>query len=96
MGSLGWWNLAGASLLCLSVLALSVSGLVMWWLRRPARGWRLAAPPRPDPLRVPLVTWVTAAILGLLFPLAGATMIAVALFDWMLVRRVPALRQLMD
>jgi hypothetical protein len=28
--------------------------------------------------------------------LAGATMIAVALFDWMLVRRVPALRQLME
>jgi hypothetical protein len=26
----------------------------------------------------------------------GATMIAVALLDWMLVRRVPALRQLMD
>jgi uncharacterized iron-regulated membrane protein len=43
-----------------------------------------------------LVTWVTAAILGVLFPLAGATMIAVALLDWMLVRRVAALRQLMD
>ena len=96
MGSLGWWNLAGASLLCLSVLALSVSGLVMWWLRRPARGWRLAAPPRPDPARVPLVTWVTAAILGVLFPLAGATLVAIAIFDWALVRRVPALRQLLN
>ena len=96
MGSLGWWNLAGASLLCLSVLALSVSGLVMWWLRRPARGWRLAAPPRPDPVRVPLVTWVTAAILGVLFPLAGATLVAIAIFDWALVRRVPALRQLLN
>ena len=41
MGSLGWWNLVGASLVCLSVIALSLSGLVMWWLRRPARGWRL-------------------------------------------------------
>ena len=48
MGSLGWWNLLGASLVCLSVIALSLSGLVMWWLRRPARGWRLAAPPRPE------------------------------------------------
>jgi uncharacterized iron-regulated membrane protein len=43
-----------------------------------------------------LVTWVTAATLGVLFPLAGATMIAVAFFDWLLVRRVPALRRLMD
>jgi uncharacterized iron-regulated membrane protein len=96
MGSLGWWNLAGASLLCLLVIAMSASGLLMWWLRRPARGWRLAAPPRPDPARVPLVTWVTAAILGVLFPLAGATLIVVAIFDWALVRRLPALRQLLN
>ena len=96
MGSLGWWNLVGASLVCLSVVALSVSGLVMWWLRRPARAWRLAAPPRPDPARVPLVTWATAAILSVLFPLAGATLVAIAIFDWMLVRRLPALRQLLN
>ena len=96
MGSLGSWNLVGASLVCLSVIALSLSGLVMWWLRRPARGWRLAAPPRPDPARVPLVTWATAAILSVLFPLAGATLVAVAILDWTLVRRVPALRQLLD
>ena len=96
MGSLGWWNLAGACLLCLSVILMSFSGLVMWWLRRPARGWRLAAPPRPDPVRVPLVTWVTAAILGVLFPLAGATLVAIAIFDWALVRHMPALRQLLN
>ena len=96
MGSLGWWNLVGTSLVCLSVIALSLSGLVMWWLRRPARGWRLAAPPRPDPARVPLVTWATAAILSVLFPLAGATLVAVAILDWTLVRRIPALRQLLN
>jgi uncharacterized iron-regulated membrane protein len=96
MGSLGWWNLVGASLVCLSVIALSVSGLVMWWLRRPARRWRLAAPPRPVPARVPLVTWATAVMLGVLFPLAGATLVAIAILDWTLVRRVPALRQLLD
>lgn len=95
MGSLGWLNLLGASVMCLSVILLSASGLVMWWLRRPARGWRLAAPPRTDPARVPLVTWATAAILGVLFPLAGATIVAVAILDWTLVRRVPALRQLL-
>jgi uncharacterized iron-regulated membrane protein len=94
MGSLGWWNLIGATLVCLSVITLSLSGLAMWWLRRPARGWRLAAPPRPA--RVPLVTWATAVILGVLFPLAGATLVGVALLDWMLVRRIPVLRQLLS
>jgi uncharacterized iron-regulated membrane protein len=96
MGSLGWWNLAGTTVVCLSVLVLTLSGLVMWWLRRPARGWRLAAPPRPDLARVPLVTWATAVILSVLFPLAGATLVVVAIVDWMLVRRVPALRQLLN
>jgi uncharacterized iron-regulated membrane protein len=96
MGSLGWWNLLGTSLVCLSVIALSVSGLAMWRLRRPARGWRLAAPPWPDPTRVPLVTWATAAILSVLFPLAGATIVAVAIADWTLLRRVPTLRHLLD
>jgi uncharacterized iron-regulated membrane protein len=81
---------------CLSVIALSLSGLIMWWLRRPARGWRLAAPPRPDPARVPLATWATAVILGVLFPLAGATLVAVAVLDWTVVRRLPALRQLLN
>lgn len=55
-----------------------------------------AAPPRPVPARVPLVTWATAVMLGVLFPLAGATLVAIAILDWTLVRRVPALRQLLD
>ncbi|MGE3509382.1 MAG: PepSY domain-containing protein [Vicinamibacterales bacterium] len=92
-GRLGWWNLAGASLVCLAVTALSASGLAAWWLRRPARGWRLAAPPRPEVAHVPFVIWATAVILGVLFPLAGATILAIAAFDWLLVRRLPALRQ---
>ncbi len=96
MGSLGPWNLLGAILVCLSVIALSVSGVVMWWARRPTRGWRLAAPPRPDPHRVPMVTWATAAILGVLFPLAGVTLVGLALLDWILIRRVPALRRLLN
>jgi uncharacterized iron-regulated membrane protein len=96
MGSLGWWNLVGTALVCLSVITLSLSGLVMWWLRRPARGWRLAAPPRPDPARVPLATWATALILSLMFPLAGATLVAIAILDWTLVRRIPALRHLLN
>jgi uncharacterized iron-regulated membrane protein len=96
MGSLGWWNLVGASLVCLSVLTLSISGLVMWWLRRPLRGWRLAAPPRPDPALVPPVVWATVVSLSVLFPLAGATLVGVAVVDWIVVRRLPALRQLLN
>lgn len=95
-GLLGWWNLVSAALVCLLVIALSASGLVTWWLRRPARGWRLAAPPRPELAHIPAATWVTALILGVLFPLGGATVLAIAALDWLLVRRLPALRHVLN
>lgn len=91
MGALGRFNLAGAVLVCVATLLLSLSGLVTWWLRRPARAFRLVAPPRPALDRVPAATWITAVVLGVLFPLAGATLVAVAFLDWAVVRRVPAL-----
>jgi uncharacterized iron-regulated membrane protein len=37
---------------------------------------------------VPPVTWATAAILSVLFPLAGATILAIAILDWTLARRL--------
>ena len=92
-GLLGGWNVAGAAAVCLATLTLAVSGLVAWWLRRPARSLRLAAPPRPELARIPAATWATAAVLSVLFPLAGATLVAVALLDWAVVRRVSALRR---
>ena len=44
----------------------------------------------------PAVTWLTAVTLGVLFPLAGATLVAIVVLDWALVRRLPALRQLLN
>jgi uncharacterized iron-regulated membrane protein len=93
MGSLGGWNLVGAAAVCLATAMLGISGLVTWWLRRPARAFRLAAPPLPARVDVPLATWATAAILGILFPLAGATLVAVALLDWAVVSRVSVLKR---
>ncbi|MGE0591679.1 MAG: PepSY-associated TM helix domain-containing protein [Vicinamibacterales bacterium] len=95
-GQIGWWNLAAAALVCLLVIALSASGLVTWWLRRPARGWRLAAPPRPERAHVPAATWAIALGLAMAFPLAGATIVTIAALDWVIVRRLPALRQLLN
>ncbi|WP_225776060.1 PepSY-associated TM helix domain-containing protein [Pseudomonas sp. Marseille-Q5115] len=75
---------------CLMVLLGSVSGLVMWWKRRPAKG--LGVPP----LRHGLPLWKTAVVvmiaLGLAFPLVGASLLAVAVLEygvlrWM--RKVP-------
>jgi uncharacterized iron-regulated membrane protein len=64
---------------CLSIVALVVTGLTMWWKRRP-RG-QLAAPQRRPGDRATRGAVVTAALLGLFYPLLGLSMIAALLID---------------
>jgi uncharacterized iron-regulated membrane protein len=65
---------------CASFVAIIGAGLWMWWRRRP-RG-RLGAPPVPAGFQAGAVVIAIAIFLGLLFPLAGATMILIAAGDW--------------
>ncbi|MBN9025341.1 MAG: PepSY domain-containing protein, partial [Rhizobiales bacterium] len=92
-GDLGVWNFVLNTVFCLSVIGVAVSGLVMWWRRRPSGAGRLAAPPRPED--VPF--WKGAAalvvVLGIAFPLAGAAIVAVLLLDATLLRLLPGLRR---
>jgi uncharacterized iron-regulated membrane protein len=78
-------------LACLAVITLSLSAIVMWWQRRPAG--RLGAPAMPT--NFPL--WKGAAtlmgVLGVIFPLAGVSLIAVLLLDYLLLQRVPVLKR---
>ncbi|WP_277373863.1 PepSY domain-containing protein [Pseudomonas sp. AA-38] len=73
--------------ICLLILFSSVSGLVLWWKRRPAG--RFGVPP----LRHDLPRWKTAIgvmiVLGALFPLVGASLLLVWAVDWLLPRLRP-------
>jgi uncharacterized iron-regulated membrane protein len=66
----------------LGLAALAVTGFVMWWMRRPAKAnGALGAPPR-ERGAPPLRAWKTGLVLlGVIFPLMGATLVAVWLFD---------------
>lgn len=91
-GDLGLWNAVLNVLFCLAIVFLCVSGIVMWWKRRPKGSWRLVAPPAPrDPS-----LWKGGALvmcaLALAFPLSGAVLLGVLLLDWLVVSRLPALR----
>ncbi len=74
-------------LVCLMILLGAVSGLVMWWKRKPSGS--LGVPP----LRHDLPRWKAAvavmALLGVLFPLVGLSMLVVGLADrlWLRHRR---------
>lgn len=87
-GDVGRWSAWANVLFCLATVALCVSGVVMWWLRRPRGSGRLAAPGLPA--QAPL--WKGGALVMLLtalaFPLAGGVLLAVLLLDWLLLSRV--------
>jgi uncharacterized iron-regulated membrane protein len=81
-------------LACLIVVLLCVSAIVMWWQRRPSG--RLGAPALPPYLQQwQMPIWIVA-VLGILFPLVGASLIAVLLLDYLIIARIPALRRILD
>ena len=91
-GDLGLWNAVLNLLFCAATVFLCVSGIVMWWKRRPARNWRLVAPPVPRDLPLWKTGAVVMCVVALAFPLSGAVLLAVLLLDWLVISRLPALK----
>ncbi|MEV0380397.1 PepSY domain-containing protein [Nonomuraea sp. NPDC050643] len=73
---------------CLALITLVVTGVWMWWKRRP-RG-RVGAPARTTNRRTTYGVIAIMAVLGVLFPLAGITMAVALLLDRFVLRRIPA------
>lgn len=95
-GDLGAWNLVVNTVFCLSVIGVALSGVVMWWKRRPEAAARLAAPPRPRDLPLWRGAAVLVLALGLAFPMAGLAIATALLLDLTLLRLLPSLRRLVS
>jgi uncharacterized iron-regulated membrane protein len=85
-GQLGWWNFAINAAFCLAVVFLCLSGVVMWWKRRPAG--EFGSPKYPRDYMVPPGVLGLAAVLAIAFPLGGLAIAVFALIDLMLPKRL--------
>ncbi|GAA0780046.1 PepSY domain-containing protein [Roseibium denhamense] len=93
-GDMGLWNIVLNTVFCLSVIFLCVSGLVMWWMRRPkGAALRVFAPKVPDNLPHWRGAMILMLFISLAFPLVGITLLAVLAIDYLLIGRIPALRR---
>lgn len=75
----GWINRSLMLGGCIAVWLLAISGLVMWWKRRPAR--RLGAPTAPPGPRVRAAVLGIVLPLAILYPLTGLSLIAALILD---------------
>lgn len=86
----GWANQLLMTLACLAVLLVSLSGVIMWWQRRP-RG-RVGAPRSKAAPAMWKAGLLIVLSMGLLFPLVLASLLLIVLLDQLL-QRLPALRR---
>jgi uncharacterized iron-regulated membrane protein len=91
-GDVGVWSAIANIVACLAILLLCVSGIIMWWVRRPKGSGRIGAPAVPAQSALWKGGAFVMLITGLAFPLAGGVLLAVLLLDWLLVSRLPALK----
>ncbi|GAM74744.1 iron-regulated membrane protein [Vibrio ishigakensis] len=91
-GDLSIWNKTLNVFFCLAFIVISITGFVMWWIRRPSGSFKLGVPPRFQSTGVWKTGLVTLIVIAVAFPLAGLSIIAALLLDWLLFSRVERLR----
>ena len=80
-------------LACVGVVALVITGAIMWWSRRPAG--KLGAPAATSKLPLRGAALITL-LLGAIFPLVGLSLLVVFGIEYVLARHWPAARRVFD
>ncbi|MGY3571249.1 PepSY-associated TM helix domain-containing protein [Vibrio paucivorans] len=91
-GDISVVNKAANALICVLFIVISVTGVLMWWMRRPSGVGKVGVPPRFERDSIWKTGALTLVVIAIAFPLAGISIIVAMLIDWLLIRRVAKLR----
>jgi uncharacterized iron-regulated membrane protein len=84
-GEFGLMNQMFNLVLVLAMIIIPVSGLKMWWNRKPEG--KMGAPALPKDFKMLKGVAVIVNVLGLFFPLVGVSLLLVWLLDWLVIKR---------
>ncbi len=80
-GGIGSLNLWANTLLCIIMIIICITGIIIWFKRRPAKGYALAAPAKvvsPKAWKLGIFTLVT---LSVVFPVTGVAIVLFFVID---------------
>ncbi|MDF1996421.1 PepSY-associated TM helix domain-containing protein [Peribacillus frigoritolerans] len=80
-------------LICLGIMLVACSGFYLWWKRKPKKS--LGAPKAPQIKNVKLFLFLLIG-LGILFPLVGLSLIVVWLIDWLIIKKISAVKKFLN
>jgi uncharacterized iron-regulated membrane protein len=86
----GFINQLISLFICLGIILVVVSGFYLWLKRKPKK--EMGAPKAPSILKMKLFL-LLMIVLGILFPLVGASLIVILLLDWLVIKRIPDLNK---
>jgi uncharacterized iron-regulated membrane protein len=87
----GVWNQVLGVLTAAGLVLLSVSGVVMWWRRRPESGLGAPLPP-VEAAQYGKGLVAIIVVMGVFLPVLGASLLLVGFVEWAVLRRVAPLR----
>ncbi|MDM5308150.1 PepSY-associated TM helix domain-containing protein [Peribacillus frigoritolerans] len=80
-------------LICLGIMLVVCSGFYLWWKRKPKKS--LGAPKAPQIKNMKLFLFLLIG-LGILFPLVGLSLIVVWLIDWLIIKKISAVKNFLN
>jgi uncharacterized iron-regulated membrane protein len=80
-------------LICLGITLVVCSGFYLWWKRKPKKS--LGAPKAPQIKNMKLFLFLLMG-LGILFPLVGLSLIVVWLIDWLIIKKISAVKNFLN
>ncbi|MFE5426331.1 PepSY-associated TM helix domain-containing protein [Peribacillus simplex] len=80
-------------LICIGIMLVAFSGFYLWWKRKPKKG--LGAPKSPPIKNMKFFLFLLIG-LGILFPLVGLSLIVVWLIDWLIIKRISAVKKFLN
>ena len=75
---------------CLGLILVAVSSYIMWRKRKPTG--KLGAPPKPNNPKVTVGVLMIMLVCGAVMPLVGLSILIVLVLDFLILRRIKALR----